>query len=266
MKKLSLDEIKKISVSALEEVANFCEENGLVYFLAYGTLIGAIRHKGFIPWDDDVDIVMPRDDYEKFIRMYPESDEYKVVSCITDKEYFNTYAKVVCKKTITIQHQTEIVDRGLGIDVFPLDSVYDNVGEAEKAFKKHYGKYKKLLVRYSEYLRLKPQNSIKYKVAYLLKKIGILHKICVYLSWRPSGCKYGTTKHLGLVVGMFSPHIEHYSINDFFPIRREKFENRYYNIPNNYDRILREYYGNYMELPPKSKRISTHSEIFAWRK
>ena len=73
MKKLTDKEVKQIELDILEYVHNFCEENGLKYIMNYGTLIGAVRHKGFIPWDDDIDIVMPRPDYEKFLAYMQEN-------------------------------------------------------------------------------------------------------------------------------------------------------------------------------------------------
>ena len=73
MKKLTDKEVKQIELDILEYVHNFCEENGLKYIMNYGTLIGAVRHKGFIPWDDDIDISMPRADYEKLIASFPKN-------------------------------------------------------------------------------------------------------------------------------------------------------------------------------------------------
>lgn len=73
MKELSCDEFKQIQIQILSEIKIFCEKNGLNYYLAYGTLLGAVRHQGFIPWDDDIDIVMPRIDYLKFEKLFLNS-------------------------------------------------------------------------------------------------------------------------------------------------------------------------------------------------
>ena len=72
MKELTIEEHKKLALDILIDVADFCEKNGIRYFLAYGTLIGAIRHKGYIPWDDDIDIMIPRPDYDKFLKLYSD--------------------------------------------------------------------------------------------------------------------------------------------------------------------------------------------------
>ena len=86
MKEINTKELKQIQLSILSEVHDFCQKNKLSYFLGYGTLLGAIRHGGYIPWDDDIDIVMPRGDYEKFIRMF-EDDELEVLSLHNDSKF-----------------------------------------------------------------------------------------------------------------------------------------------------------------------------------
>lgn len=94
-REISLEELKKIQIEILDEVHSYCEQKGLVYFLSSGTLIGAIRHKGYIPWDDDIDIYMPRPDYEKFVSTFNESAyKYRVISLSTDKSCSFAYAKV----------------------------------------------------------------------------------------------------------------------------------------------------------------------------
>ena len=81
MKIIPIEEVKKIQLDILDSVAQFCEERGLRYYLAYGTLLGAVRHKGYIPWDDDIDLHMPRPDYERFLREYNQAPTpYRVVS------------------------------------------------------------------------------------------------------------------------------------------------------------------------------------------
>ena len=124
-KKLSLEEIKKTSLDILLDVSEFCDDNNITYFLACGTLLGAIKYKGFIPWDDDVDIMMPRPDYKRFVREY-KSDEYKLLDPHVGM-YF--YAKVydtntqVYEKGVDYKKYNPI---GINIDVFPLDGTVDN--------------------------------------------------------------------------------------------------------------------------------------------
>ena len=99
MEKLGIEEIRSIQLKILNIVADYCDKMGLTYFLGYGTLLGAVRHKGYIPWDDDIDILMPRPDYEKFIKEF-NSNDYDVKSHYKDPKYPYTFAKVSYEKSI----------------------------------------------------------------------------------------------------------------------------------------------------------------------
>lgn len=100
--RLSITEIKRIELEILKDVAQFCESNKLHYSLTFGTLLGAIRHNGFIPWDDDIDIAMPREDYDWFFKNYSSSD-YKAVCYPVDKDYPYAFGKVMDRKTVVIE-------------------------------------------------------------------------------------------------------------------------------------------------------------------
>ena len=97
--KLDLKDVQEISYEILKEFKDFCNTNGLRYYLAYGTLIGAIRHKGFIPWDDDIDVFMPRPDYEKLLQLYTDNANYQLYSPRKQKNYYCCYMKLVDANT-----------------------------------------------------------------------------------------------------------------------------------------------------------------------
>lgn len=94
-------ELRKEQIAILDEIVRICNDNGIKYFLDYGTLLGAVRHKGYIPWDDDIDIGMLRSDYEKFIKSYPsdKNNKYFVQTLETDPNYWHSYARIRKKNT-----------------------------------------------------------------------------------------------------------------------------------------------------------------------
>lgn len=122
-----IDELKFISYNILKFVADFCEINNIKYYLFAGTLLGAIRHEGFIPWDDDIDIAIPRDDYEKFIIEFDRNNDvnYKVLSIENSNKYYLPYAKVIDNRTLLFEDGKESMPIGVFIDIFPLDSIPD---------------------------------------------------------------------------------------------------------------------------------------------
>ena len=125
MRIITSEELRKIQLDLLQKTADFCESNGLRYFLCGGTLIGAVRHKGYIPWDDDIDIAMPRSDYEKFISIFNRPQNYyQVMSFETNPDYAYAFAKVYDNRTILKElHYKGTI--GAYIDVFPADAVKD---------------------------------------------------------------------------------------------------------------------------------------------
>ena len=127
MKKLTLDEVKKIQLEILAYIDSFCKKNNISYFINYGTLLGAVRHKGFIPWDDDIDISMDREHYNMFIEKFnQDSSKYKILSLDTDKAYFNNFIKVVDTTTKIVDNRNyKTFSCGVFVDIFPMDKFND---------------------------------------------------------------------------------------------------------------------------------------------
>ena len=125
---LNLAEIKKIQLGALKYVKEICQKNNIDYYLMSGTLLGAVKYKGYIPWDDDIDIALKRKDYLKLIKLINDdnSDDYKILSIYNTKDYYYLFAKLVSKKTKLIENAKEIKEMGVYIDIFPLDYYNDN--------------------------------------------------------------------------------------------------------------------------------------------
>ena len=105
MKRMTIEEIKATMLPILKCVHEFCETNNIRYSMSGGSLIGTVRHKGYIPWDDDIDIMLPRPDYDRLVKSFNSSQtRYRLISCETDKDYFQPYAKIVDTKTKLIEH------------------------------------------------------------------------------------------------------------------------------------------------------------------
>ncbi len=136
MQELTLSDIQRISTETLEKFDSICKEHNLRYSIAYGTMLGAVRHGGFIPWDDDADVQMPREDYEKLIALQYEDENYKILHYSYSDSYFYTFAKMVDKSTEL--HEPYRGEKGMGvyIDIFPVDYVGDYETEAPKNVEK----------------------------------------------------------------------------------------------------------------------------------
>ena len=262
-KKLDIDEIKEVELGVMDYIHNICKEKGINYSLAYGSLLGAVRHKGFIPWDDDLDIALKRDEYDKLYQAILEDNNsiYKVVSWENDSRYPYPFYRVYDSRTVYennyIQNDIEL---GICVDVFPFDDYKDVNKEITKL-----DMYRRLSV-YTLYGIRNKEAGIKNIIRYLMlvafrltrvktwnKKLNDCSKVPVnseYIDYLMESKKYSTkidAKALDEVVEC-------------------KFEDRVYNIPKDYDHILTTIYGSdYMEIPPLEKRIQ-HDDFVAYIK
>ncbi len=264
IKYLSMDEIKSVELEILKYIHNFCIENDIKYFLNYGTLIGALRHKGFIPWDDDIDICMFRKDYEKFIDLFSKDDGiYKILSLETDDKYYNNFMKVINSKTkIEDERNYKTYDLGIFVDIFPIDS-FDDLKLVEKTYKLEsfkllsfskkeniqYGDSKlKDFVRLFFWTMLKPVSP-----RIFAKKI----KEAVEKYSKENG------KYFGVVGCSKLKYDDVFDYNPFDELAEFEFEGCNFFAPKKYDEILKKYYGDYMKFPPVDKQKYPH-EIKAY--
>ena len=265
MKQLNASQIKKIEVSILEQFDKICRENNLRYSIAYGTMIGCIRHKGFIPWDDDVDVIMPREDYEKLLSMHYKNDNYEIKAYQYSNDYYYPFAKMIDSNTLIKEKNRCEKEMGIFIDIFPLDFIPKgfNFEQLEKITEKH---GKKMLL-----LGLPKTNSDKNSI---IKRIKINLFVSLIKLFRKSLLKKGEKKFYNidssssdLLMNQFFvvKKGKCHSINDWNNIKRMKFEDIEVSILANYDTILRGIYGDYMQLPPVEEQKSPHA-IKAWIK
>lgn len=258
MRKLSIEEAKKLELDILDFIDSFCKEHGINYCINYGTLIGAIRHKGFIPWDDDIDLSMTRENYEKFIQLFSEKQSrYKLLSLETDDQYFNNFIKIVDPTTKIIDtRNTKTYDSGVFIDIFPMETfndtkVVDICYKLESfkllSFSKHknivYGDSKlKDLIRTLFWLLLRPvsprffANQIEKQIQKYRVENG------KYIAFIPSKAK----------------EKEIFPRDMFDELIETPFEHLVLPAPKHFDTVLKQFYDDYMTVPPKEKQIYIH--------
>ena len=258
--KISMEEYKKILLMILEKIDNLCIEYHLNYQLAYGTLLGAVRHGGFIPWDDDADIFMPRADYIKLQEIIEKRDYgINFISIETEPKTIFPYGKICASNTIAYEKGfKEVPGYGAFVDVFPLDFVPENVKKRKWIFWK-YNTFIKL-IQYSARTEWRKSNS----------KIKNLVRTCVFTISR-----YINTEKLVRKVNRdlqklcLDGQTEMVSIpwdfkgkaflkKDIYRVKRVEFENIMLNISEAYDDILSKIYGDYMRLPPEEERVNKH--------
>lgn len=258
MKKITdIQELRQIQKGILDHVHLFCEEHGLRYFLSSGTLIGAVRHKGYIPWDDDIDIYMPRHDYEQFLRTYhDENGIYKAINPAKEPHYYYTFAKVVDLRTRMMEKETEGYEIGVFMDIFPVDYVTDNMQERERVFK-----LKKLLYKIRR-CKISNSNPLHSRIAYFVYKYLPLsvrqieqkiRKLIVLET--PTNTVCNMTESGPTIKGCF-PAADIVSTVDIL------FEGKKYKTMVGYKDYLEHTYGDYMTLPPVEQRVTHQFE--AW--
>lgn len=263
MKKIeSIDELKKIQIEILDYVANFCEKNNINYWLDCGTLIGAIRHKGYIPWDDDIDIGMLREDYNKFMEKFnQESNDYKFYTIENNKKFYYPIGKVLKMNTILYEPNEEYgLKLNINIDVF----VYDNAPDSDKKVNRmmktrnFYSKMKNVQLFKKSFFE---SNKLKESIRRILNIVfKILPKDYFLKKMIKNSKKYSKieTKRVGNFVGIDNFICDKDVFNSFIYV---EFENKKYKAPIGYDKWLRSNYGDYMKLPPKDKRVPHHKFV-----
>ena len=259
-------ELQKIEFDILCDIDDFCRGHNIRYFLCGGTLLGAVRHKGFIPWDDDVDIGMPRADYERFVHGF-SSKRNRLVWHGNDPTYFNPGAKVIDTRTLLVDNEYPNCKVGVFVDVFPYDEVSNDPRKWRKAvrrlsavnafltlrnlclFRSGRPWFKQLIVLAGRMLRLVPN---RFPLAWLdrcNKRDSVPNGPCM-------AC-FSTTAGYGL------KEVHRRTLFDEFV--EVEFETRKFYAAKGWHECLTDQYGDYMQLPPMEKRIP-HHDFRAWWK
>jgi len=261
MKTISIEELKQIQIEIMQSVHDFCQTHQLRYSLAYGTLLGAVRHKGFIPWDDDIDILMPRADYERF-RAEFKHPYYKMYDFRSDPEYALPYGKVADTRTL-LKENTEIMDLGIDIDIFPIDNLFNTEEECFAFIESQTPLKRKFRMKM---LRPSPKNVWWKRIAIRLSKLLVLNtSLREVTRQRYQAIDQLTDDHSRYVAMVAGQEYGNRATRALF--LRETFdhyvelpfEDRHFMAIADYDRHLTAIYGDYMTPPPPGQRTSPHT-------
>lgn len=262
MREIQFEEMKKIELNILIYFTEVCEENNLRYYLGGGTLLGAVRHKGFIPWDDDIDVMMPRPDFQKLLSLSINNENYNIIKPGTAGYYYN-FAKLVDTRTILEEKGIKRID-GLGvyIDIFPLDGMPETSDARKKRFKE------------LNSIRKRINNTCLLKPKFHRNPFAYLNACRIYNSNKNIDLSSLQKKYLDSALKNSFDDSEFvfaaggaYGARDIFPgkwFEKEielQFENLSVKAFNGYDFYLTQLYGDYMTLPPEDKRVTPHHTI-----
>lgn len=258
MESLSLPQIHSVLLDILKDIDSFCRSNGIKYAIGYGTLLGAVRYGDFIPWDDDADLIMPRDDFERFLSTYPKDGRYHCLfNDDRDGERFIAgFAKVHDPQTDKFVGDHRFRNHyGVSVDIFPLDPLPEDQEERKKLISKamHYGRllsyYGKRIGHFSHGLMLLSRLHSK---KYWMKKCGeVCHTV-----------KQETSSYVGVLMGARGFHNVH--PKSFLDDPAEiALAGHKFLCPKDTDSYLSQIYGpDYMTPPPEDKRTGHGDPVY----
>ena len=256
--KQQIDRIRTTEVEILDVIVELCDKFSLKYSLAYGTLIGAVRHRGFIPWDDDIDIIMPREDYERLKKLWKDSkmNDYYIHDYYTDINCTNNFMKI--RKKHTTFYSSKGFDNpkmsGIFIDIFPADRVPKRkisrliqycAAAINLLYSRQYTSGTKGLIGAGEKILLKVPRGIQISIRNKAERIK--------RHWNRNGCGYYVN------AATIEECKKNFPENMFESFVELEFNGKKYKATAEYDGFLTLMYGNYMKLPPESERVWGHS-------
>lgn len=258
MRELNIDEVKQIQLSILSKVASFCDKHELKYSIAAGTLIGAVRHKGYIPWDDDIDIMMPRQDYERLMSELND-DTLVVFNHNNYRKYNYPFAKIGQKNTKLVELDYDYSQYfGINIDVFPIDGFPESNNDIQR--------HRNRIIHYRRILSLKLDSKLVGRGVLRKTAIKIIRSFYSYkyinkkITSIARSLPFGKTKFSGVSVWGYGDK-EICPTNIYYDYIDIEFEGLFFKAIADYDTYLTTVYGNYMKLPPEDQRVQTHNFV-----
>lgn len=268
MVRMGKQDLRQCQLSILNYIDNFCKEKNIKYWIDFGTLLGAVRHKGYIPWDDDIDIAMLREDYDQFVQECKKNNSGRYqLSCVElDHKCMYPFGKMLDTDTILIEGGKSGIKTSVYVDIF----VYDNAPQNEQARNKAFDQLDKYghLRKYQLPFGTAPM-SLK-RIGALIKKgfISILPRQ-YYTRKIVEVAKKNSLKNSNLVSDFTFPYYSSrwcVNKNIFLKEIDLQFEGKLYPAPERYDEWLRIQYGDYMVLPSKEEQLASLHDIEAYYK
>lgn len=263
------DEVKQIQLELLRTFHDYCSSHGLRYSLSGGSLLGAVRHEGFIPWDDDIDVMMPRTDYETFLKEFEKASTHiTILHYLKDSNYHLPQAKISDKRT----YRKGFEAVGVNIDLFPIDGLpSDNMFST---WKKELDRLNDLRYKvfYYNYPQYAPKNYHS-RIVLTARNIYAWARHFFLPNWiditrqyndKLSEYSFDKSNKAAVVIGKYGKRelLPQSVFAKYVPLL---FEEEKYMCIEGYDQYLSSLYGDYMKLPPKDKRVASHGHDFYWK-
>ena len=264
-KEMSLRDIQKVSLDILKVFHDFCVSNNIRYSIGYGTLIGAVRHKGFIPWDDDVDVVMLREDYNKFINLFRDSENYKLFSG-ERRNMYGAIARLCEIKRTRVDLYVPLFSEATGvwIDIFPMDYIEEDHDRLLEDMQSVISAHRETIMKRCLMRSMRNEvNGLRSLFHWIKMNVKYRNDIFSYVDAHLSKVNDISSENGGLICQFGYPTYNERDVvirEAFDDVVEVNFEGSLFYAMKGYDLWLKNIYGDYMKLPPEEDRIAKHGQ------